>query len=363
MPKGDEPFLLSVLQACAERAPQPLYPARFAPEANLDRDRLENALDELRKRGLLKFTDWVKGLGQGYALTEAGQQSLQAKRLLHGPVPAATPTASGGVSTADRGEMVRAVFLDPVTPYVSRILLALNLLYFGYGAIYAAQQHLDVGDYFLGNSPAPLYTTNRVLIDLGAVHKNLIFPRPDDPDQRRQYERVILFLFLHVGVLHLFMNMYFLYTLGPLIESMWGSARFLVIYFTAGIASGCAVVLCQFVPEQYPVTAGASGALFGIFAALLVWVLSNRQFMPEQLVQAWRRNLGINLFLLTAINFLPSVSWQAHLGGAIGGLATALLLHVHRFHPWPPVRLLALFAVPLVPLGFFAAMLWQAGLL
>ena len=69
--------MLQLLQACAARAPGPLYPSRFASEHNLDRDTLDVALEELRRRGLLRLTDWVKDLGQGYALTDAGHACEQ----------------------------------------------------------------------------------------------------------------------------------------------------------------------------------------------------------------------------------------------------------------------------------------------
>jgi membrane associated rhomboid family serine protease len=355
MPTGNDPFLLFLLQACAELTPQPLYPARFAKETNLDRDKLELALDELRKRGLLKFTDWVKGLGQGYALTDAGQQAHQTKRLLWSAASEADkPKASAAVSTYERGETVRAVFLEPATPYVSRILLAMNLLYFGYGAFLATKEPFVVGDYLTGQGD----TTGWVLHKLGAVESRQILADQIRPGERPQYERLILGMFLHVGVIHLFMNMYFLISLGPLIESMWGSVRFLAIYFIAGFTSSCLVVLSALWWGHSGQAAGASGALFGIFAALVVWFLLNRQHLPERVVQGMSRNLAINLVLLTAINFVSGVSWQGHLGGAIGGLLAALLLHVQRFHPSAIVRTLALLAVPLVPIGFFAAMLW-----
>jgi membrane associated rhomboid family serine protease len=75
-------------------------------------------------------------------------------------------------------------------------------------------------------------------------------------------------------------------------------------------------------------------------------------------MSAWSRNLGLNIVLLVAVNFFPNVSWQAHLGGAIGGLLAALLFQVQRFNPYAPLRWLALVGVALVPISFFAAMLW-----
>ncbi len=153
------------------------------------------------------------------------------------------------------------------------------------------------------------------------------------------------------------MNMYFLGTLGRQIEAMWGSVRFLVIYFVAGIVSGCMVLLLA----PAGLTAGASGCLFGIFVAMIVWFALNHHHLPQNLIQAWSRNLGINVILLVAINFIPGTSWQGHFGGAVGGLLAALLLHVQRFHPVRAVRMLALAGVPLIPIGFFVAVLWQAG--
>ena len=131
---------------------------------------------------------------------------------------------------------------------------------------------------------------------------------------------------------------------------------------SAGVVSGCVVLQYDLAHERSSLTAGASGSLYGIFVSMVVWFWLNREHLPERLIQDWSRNLATNAFLLFAINFLPlPISWQGHLGGAIGGLLAALLLHANRFHPSPSVRLLALTALPLIPLGFFLAVLWQAG--
>ena len=361
MPTVEEKFLLYLLQACAARAPEPLYPARYAREQHLDRDTLDEGLDELRRRGLIQFTEWVKDAGQGLALTEAGRRALATRRLPTGRAVAREVTAprERALTDYERGEIVRAAVFEPTMPYVSRVLLAANLLFFTFGAFYAWNNNetLEVADYLAGSSPLPKRTTDRVLIHLGALHPSLVF----QPGNRPQFERIILSCFLHIGLLHLFMNMFFLYSLGPVIESMWGSVRFLAIYFIAGIVSGCVVLQFDMTQEHSGYAAGASGCLFGIFVALVVWFWLNRQFLPERLIQALKNNLAINVILLVAINFLPNVSWQGHLGGAIGGLLAALLLHVQRFHPSHAIRILALAGVPIIPIGFFVAVLWQAG--
>ena len=298
------------------------------------------------------MTEWVKDCGQGYVLTPAGQQALVSRNVAPSVAAAVAAETEGISAFGTAARIVRGVFLEPKTPYVSRVLLALNVLYFAYGALIASQTPgLSVEAYLSGSG----VTTDEVLRKLGALGRNEVFPKQDAPNARPQYERLILSAFLHIGLFHLFMNMYFLYSMGPLIESMWGGPRFLAIYLIATIVSGC-VILFGGTPA-----AGASGALFGIFGSLLVWFLLNRSYLPHNFAQAFSRNLGFNLLILTAINFVPGISWTGHLGGAIGGLLAALLLHVQRFHPSRIVRGLALCALPLVPLGFFIAMLWQAG--
>jgi len=359
MPYVDEERLLTVLKALSEMAPAPLYPARYARETGADRGKLDAALDELRRRGFVQFTEWVKDLGQGYALTEAGKAALASRRLT--PVTAAADereNADRPLGDFERGEIVRNAIFYPAPAYVSRILLWANLLYFAFGAYYAQQHNLSVSDYLWGEGRS----TIQVLIQLGALHPALVFP---DPDERPQLERLLLCLFLHIGPLHLFMNMYFLYSFAQQIEPMWGSARFLAIYFVSGIVSSCVVLLIfefeQLPPHEIGVTAGASGCLYGVFVSMMVWFAFNKKHLPERLIQDWSRNTMVNVFLLIAINFLPHISWQGHLGGAIGGTLAAMLLHAPRFHPSAAVRRLALGGVAAVPVAFFVAMLWQAG--
>jgi membrane associated rhomboid family serine protease len=157
----------------------------------------------------------------------------------------------------------------------------------------------------------------------------------------------------------------FLAVLGRDIEAMWGPARFLAIYLIAGVVSACAVIfisrLDAFRSHEVPITVGASGPLYGLFTAMVVWFSLNHEHLPENLLQEWSQTIGLSLILLVASSFVPSVSWQGHFGGAVGGLLSGLLLHWNRFHPAASVRRLALVMVPLVPVAFLCAVLWQAG--
>src|SRR5262249_16924630 len=70
--------------------------------------------------------------------------------------------------------------------------------------------------------------------------------------------------------------------------------------------------------------AGASGALCGILAALIVWVFINRGHLPPQIASAWMRSLTINAVLIIGISLLPGISAAGHLGGAVGGAVFTL---------------------------------------
>lgn len=123
--------------------------------------------------------------------------------------------------------------------------------------------------------------------------------------------------FVHVSILHIAFNMLALYSIGPQLEVALGRARFLALYFLSLLAGSAAVM--WFAPEFQP-TIGASGAIYGLFGALLV--------IARKVGGDLRSLLGllvVNLFITFAV---PGISWQGHLGGFVGGVAiTALLVH------------------------------------
>jgi membrane associated rhomboid family serine protease len=120
-------------------------------------------------------------------------------------------------------------------------------------------------------------------------------------------------VFTHLEIWHIGFNMLALYVLGPQLEAVMGRLRFLAIYLLAGL-SGSAMVY-WFSDVNIP-TIGASGALFGLMAALLV--VAFKVHGQVQQIMVW---IGIN-FVLTVV-FRSFISWQGHLGGFLGGLALA----------------------------------------
>jgi membrane associated rhomboid family serine protease len=118
--------------------------------------------------------------------------------------------------------------------------------------------------------------------------------------------------------MHVMFNGYSLWVLGNLIERVFGSARFLIVFFVS-VISGCLAVMVLS-PES--LTVGASGGIFGLFSALF---LINRGFGGNNV--SLLAIIGLNL----AIGFIvPGIAWEAHIGGLIGGLVTTLLLRRAR---------------------------------
>jgi membrane associated rhomboid family serine protease len=128
-------------------------------------------------------------------------------------------------------------------------------------------------------------------------------------------------VFTHVDLIHLGCNLLTVWFLGPTLERLLGRARFLALYLLAGL-TGSAFVFRLSSPASNSI--GASGAVFGLIAALLIIMRKLRQDARQ--IFLW---LGINV-LITVVN-IGSISWQAHLGGFVGGAAiTAILVFMPK---------------------------------
>lgn len=132
-------------------------------------------------------------------------------------------------------------------------------------------------------------------------------------------------MFLHIGIFHLLMNSLALFYLGGAVERIYGTIRFMFIYFVAGFFGSVA----SFAYNEH-VSAGASGAIFGCFGALLYFgVIHRRLFF---------RTMGMNVLFILAINLgfgflVPMVDNGAHIGGLVGGfLASAIVNLPNKKH-------------------------------
>ena len=132
------------------------------------------------------------------------------------------------------------------------------------------------------------------------------------------YYRLLTSTFLHFGIVHIGLNMYCLYLLGPTLERALGRLRFAVLYLLSGL-SGAA--LSYALGPSTEIAAGASGAVFGLFAAF--FVLQHKRGGD---VSAIATTIGINL----AFSFFAAgyIDWRGHVGGLIGGgLVAAALVY------------------------------------
>ena len=133
--------------------------------------------------------------------------------------------------------------------------------------------------------------------------------------EQGQWYRLVTHMFLHAGGEHLLNNMFMLGILGYQIEKNYGSIRYILTYFVSGIGGAVLSALFEMQMGEAAVCIGASGAVFGIFGAMLVMIFKNRRQMGE--VSAPR--LLILFVLMVFGNMEEGVDWMAHLGGALLG--------------------------------------------
>jgi hypothetical protein len=130
-------------------------------------------------------------------------------------------------------------------------------------------------------------------------------------------------LFLHFGIIHLAFNLWVLANIGPFIESLSGRISYLILYLVAGLGGGTA----SLVWHPTTVSAGASGAIFGLYGALLAFLLRHRKVIAPESLKSLRKGafvfLGYNVLFGLA---RPEVDMAAHLGGLCTGFLLGLFL-------------------------------------
>lgn len=148
--------------------------------------------------------------------------------------------------------------------------------------------------------------------------------------QAGEWWRLLSATFLHGGLVHLGLNMLALWTIGPLLERIYGRVQFLLIYLVSGLAGS---LMSLHYAAQTKVSVGASGAVFGIVGALVVGVYQHRHQLPRQFV----RPLVGGMLPFLAYSLLMGASQAhidngAHVGGLLAGALVALALP-ERFDP------------------------------
>lgn len=135
-----------------------------------------------------------------------------------------------------------------------------------------------------------------------------------------QYYRLITSAFLHVGLFHLFFNCYALYVIGSEIETFYGKTKFLVLYLFSAITGGLMSMIFT-----NAVSAGASGAIFGLLGALLYFGYHYRIYLGNALKS---QIIPLIIFNLLLGFVFPGIDNSAHIGGLVGGFLMAMVLGV-----------------------------------
>lgn len=179
-----------------------------------------------------------------------------------------------------------------------------------------------------------------------------------------EWWRLLTSMFLHIGLIHIGFNMWVLYAAGPLVERMVGNVGFLLMYLIAGLCGGLASLSWN----PMIVSAGASGAIFGVYGCLLGLVLRSQGSIPSQILVQLRSSAGG--FLVYNLVFgimVPNIDMSAHLGGLAGGFFCGLILG-QRFTPaawsgrfWRNL-LLTVVGSGLISGGIFFVANWHSGL-
>lgn len=138
------------------------------------------------------------------------------------------------------------------------------------------------------------------------------------------YYRIFTCLFLHFGITHLLNNMVMLGALGWNLELEIGKVRFVIIYFASGIIGNIVSLFYDLTLEQPAVSAGASGAIFGLMGALLYVVIANRGRLGRLSGRGMLVMVALSLYFgLTS----TGVDNLAHIGGVVSGFLLAVLLY------------------------------------
>jgi membrane associated rhomboid family serine protease len=346
------PTLEDILRLCAAAAPEPWYPSVYVRTCGIPRDLLDKPLEDLRLGGLIQLTPWVEGKNQGYRLTPEGEQALNDGHILSqlraGMVPRSPRVERPVRDDAEADDEPAAILggaLTPSRPIVTQVLIWSNVLVFAYGLWLAVQANIPSSAYLEGNprDPAMRRGLNEIHMETGAIWGEAIVAG--------QWWRLMSNAFVHLGLLHLFMNMLSLYWIGPAVEQMWGGWRYLLLYLTSALGGSCAMVLAT--PDA--LGAGASGAIWGVMTSMGAWILLNRRSLRADVASIVLRRLLTVLVLNVLISLSPGISAAAHFGGGAVGVIVSLPLNWTRRARgvWRGLAVLAVLAVPVLCLVVF----------
>lgn len=142
--------------------------------------------------------------------------------------------------------------------------------------------------------------------------------------EKREYYRLFTSMFLHFNAIHLINNMVGLLAMGSQLEKEVGRVKLLLLYLGSGlVGNGCSMWFNLWKGE-FPVSAGASGCVFGLFGGLLYVVIRNNGWLRGV---SGRRLLFVAMFSVYMGYSEGGVDNAAHIGGLAGGFILGILLY------------------------------------
>ncbi len=230
------------------------------------------------------------------------------------------PTAPGPRTWEQRParerQMVRARFALRGVPIVTYTLMAVNIGIFVVGLAFGGNLGNTPGDILVYNATGMFASASNPIYSFGMEQGLLI---QHDPIQ---IYRILTAMFLQASITHIAFNMLSLLFVGVVVERVFGSGRFAIIYFASGIAAG---LLQAFVTPD-SIALGASGAIFGIFGAFGAFLLMRRRSLGpavNAMIGQWVFWLGLNLFISFSD---PQIALFDHLGGLIAGFIIGAIM-------------------------------------
>ena len=225
---------------------------------------------------------------------------------------------------SDRAESAEPTPIDRLKAApVTAVILAINIAVFAWASTTGSTQSLEV------------------LRNFGAVEPSRVW--------EGQYWRIATCMWMHIGILHLSMNMYFGAGWCAIIEKVLGKWRFVAVYLLAGVAGGAASVIGAMIQGKPVVSAGASGAIFGMIGAVFVLRLAQLGTVKALVRDPLFRSTAFQLAILTGVGVYVGVDNFAHFGGLVfGGASTWLFAKRAGIAKW------AIFGVAFVALVVMA---------
>jgi|CZKJ01.1.fsa_nt_gi rhomboid protease GluP len=163
-----------------------------------------------------------------------------------------------------------------------------------------------------------------------------------------EWWRLLTNVFVHGGIIHIAFNMWCLWNLGALCESLYGRWSYGAIYLICGVGASLASAAWN----PYRASVGASGAIFGLAGALIAAFKLGEFSVPRAALSGTLRSLGAFVVYNLVFGFaLPGIDNTAHIGGLITGLIVGALIALIAPHSDPPLRRVAVFLAVIVALA------------